>query len=181
MDYEYWLQMAHDDLATRDVGEVNMHCAIGLPGAEQLDVPAYKHRLDEWAHLIALATEHHIGRSRPTEDGADSEAHFRMLVFVTVLQRNLGVRYNPACMDGPYDARDARTLFVHGLVEGAGGTCASLPVLYLALGRRVGYPLTLVEAKEHLFVRWQDRCGESFNIESTMRGFVARSDEYYRS
>ncbi len=39
-------------------------------------------------------------------------------------------------MDDGAFFRDSRHLFLHGIVEGKGGGCASLPV-----GRRLGYPL----------------------------------------
>jgi hypothetical protein len=55
-----------------------------------------------------------------------------------------------------------------------------MPVLYIVVGRRLGYPLRLVRAKEHLFARWEEPGGERFNIESTSRGFSVRDDEFYR-
>jgi hypothetical protein len=105
---------------------------------------------------------------------------FRMLALVTVLQRDYGVRYDSACQEGPYCALDPRTLFIHGLLEGHGGTCATMPVLYIAIGRRLGYPLHLVHAGEHFFVRWEEPGGERFNIEATTLGFTPRDDEHYR-
>jgi hypothetical protein len=111
----------------------------------------------------------------------EPESHLRMLVLVTVLQRNLGVRYNLAFSEGEYDASDPRNLFLHGLLSGHGGTCATMPVLYTAIGRRLGYPLKLVHAREHLFCRWDDPNGERFNIEATSAGLNLCGDDYYRT
>jgi hypothetical protein len=39
-----WKQLAlesDEQLASRDVAEVHLACAAGLPGAERIDVPAY--------------------------------------------------------------------------------------------------------------------------------------------
>jgi hypothetical protein len=102
-----------------------------------------------------------------------------MLALVTVLQRDLGVRYYAPFSQGDYDARDSRNLFLHGLLSGHGGTCVTMPVLYIAIGRSLGYPLHLVQAKEHLFARWDEPGGERFNIECTSRGFLAPDDEHY--
>jgi hypothetical protein len=55
-----------------------------------------------------------------------------------------------------------------------------MPVFFVAVGRRLGYPLKLVRAKGHLFARW-DEGERSFNIEGTSIGFVAHPDKYYRS
>src|ERR1035437_4588273 len=59
------------------------------------------------------------------------------------------------------------------------GTCSSMPVLYLAIGRRLGYPLKRVTTKAHLFVRWEGG-GERFNIEATGHGLNRFEDDYYR-
>ncbi len=72
-----------------------------------------------------------------------------------------------------------KDLFVHGLTEGEHqGTCASLPVFYVAIGRRLGYPLKLVESKGHLLARWED-AKERFNIEGTSRGLNCFPDKEY--
>src|SRR5262249_21785344 len=72
---------------------------------------------------------------------------------------------------------DPRHLFLHGPLNGHGGTCVTLPLLYVAVGRRLGYPLTLARAKEHFYCRWQGE--EPFAIEATSPGFRAMDDDYY--
>jgi hypothetical protein len=56
-----------------------------------------------------------------------------------------------------------------------------MPVLYVAIGRRLGYPVSLVAAHDHLFVRWQ-RPGEdaSRDLEATSQGVVFQTDDYYK-
>ena len=164
-----------------DLAETNLNLACGLPGSETLDVAGYLRQLDTWARLVARKTERCLPMfHRSPAEFDDSLAKFRMMALVTVLQRDLGVRYDPACQEGPYFALDSRTLFIHGLLDGHGGTCATMPVLYIAIGRRLGYPLHLVHAGEHFFVRWEEAGGERFNIEATTLGFTPRDDEHYR-
>ena len=86
---------------------------------------------------------------------------------------------DPNCFDP--DFSDSRDLFIHGLVYGPGGTCIRCPSLYAAVGRRLGYPLKLVESKGHLFVRWDDPNGERLNIEATGQGLSCPADEHYRT
>jgi regulator of sirC expression with transglutaminase-like and TPR domain len=103
-----------------------------------------------------------------------------MIVLITVLMKDLGVRYNPERIHN-VDFTHADDLFLSGLLRGTGGTCISMPVLYVAIGRRLGCPLKLVEGPEHLFLRWEDQeTGERFNIEGTTQGFVSEPDEYYK-
>ncbi|MGL6097413.1 MAG: transglutaminase family protein, partial [Fimbriiglobus sp.] len=80
------------------------------------------------------------------------------------------------------DWRDSRNIFLHGLLsENRTGTCPSLPVLIVAIGRRLGYPLFLVRAPAHLFCRWEDRTtGVRFNIEYNGHGMTDHPDEHYR-
>jgi hypothetical protein len=59
-----------------------------------------------------------------------------------------------------------------------------MPVLYVAVCRRLGFPVFLVEAKDHLYCRWDDRQGEffpreRFNIEGSSRGFSSPPDSFY--
>jgi hypothetical protein len=163
-----------------DIAALNLHCALGLPGSENVDIPACLRTLDDWAATIAHGTRRMMPKfSANPEEYNGSESYFRILIMVTVLQRNLGVRYNPECMTGPVDCTDPSNLFIHGVLQGHQGTCASLPVLYVALGRRLGYPLRLVGAKQHLFARWDDPGGERFNIECTSQGLLCHPDEYY--
>jgi regulator of sirC expression with transglutaminase-like and TPR domain len=163
-----------------DIAETNLNLAVGLPGSETLDVSRYLQKLDVWARLVATTTERCLPmfyRSRSEFD--NSLPKFRILALVTVLQRDLGVCYDPACQEGAYCALDPRVLFIHGLLDGQGGTCVTMPVLYVAIGRRLGYPLHLVQAREHFFVRW-DEPGERFNIEATTLGFTPRDDDHFR-
>jgi len=55
-----------------------------------------------------------------------------------------------------------------------------MPVLYTAVARRLGYPVYLVNAKEHLFCRW-DKSGERVNVEGTNRGMNSFADDHYMS
>jgi hypothetical protein len=59
------------------------------------------------------------------------------------------------------------------------GTCSSMPVLFAAVGRRLGCPLKLVTTKGHLFVRWEG-ASERFNIEATGHSVNRFDDDYYR-
>src|SRR5262249_21266996 len=116
-----------------------------------------------------------------------SWAKFRAHAMIAVLQRQCGFRYNYATTAENFPFRPEDT-FVHGILFGEGGTCASLPVLYAAIGRRLGYPLKIVKAigkrgtNSHFFCRWDDPGGERFNIETTAAdGLCCLPDDYYRA
>lgn len=109
-------------------------------------------------------------------------------MMAVVLQEDFKVHYNPAraTMPGVFEPNDkffadSKDVFIHGLMEPTTmGTCSSLPVLYVAVGRRLGYPLYLVSCKNHLFVRWLDT-HTSLNLEATSEGLVTHESDYYKS
>jgi hypothetical protein len=54
-----------------------------------------------------------------------------------------------------------------------------MPIFYIALGRRLGYPLKLAKAKGHLFLRW-DSPKEKFDMDATGKGLNKYDDEHYK-
>ena len=55
-----------------------------------------------------------------------------------------------------------------------------MPILYLAIGRRLKYPMKLVRAKQHYFVRWDDSRKTRFNVECGAARFLPLDDEHFR-
>ncbi|MFN0017422.1 MAG: transglutaminase family protein [Pirellulaceae bacterium] len=176
---------------------LNLLCAQGLPHSEDIDLDRIGEWLDKAARQVELVTARHWYRFlKSPEFYHNSPAYFRCYYMLQVLQEDFGVKYNPKravdsdfqnanCMNP--DFRDSRDLFIHGIIDGEGGTCCSMPILYAAVGRRLGYPLEIVEAPGHYFNRWNDRDGSKFgtaeviNIEGSGYGITTHPDEYYRT
>jgi len=167
---------------------MNLLCAQGLPGAEGFDLEVSLAELDKMAARVRSETERQLYRfQKHPAEFEYSEAFFRMLMLAVVLAEDFGVRYAPARIGTAADARagdgffaDAQDVFLLGLTgPRRQGTCSSLPVLQVAVGRRLGYPLKLVTTKGHLFVRWEG-AGERFNIEAAGNGVNRFTDDYYR-
>lgn len=157
-----------------------MACAEGLPGAENIPYAECIDRLNHYVHCVRQHTERRL-RDFPSqaETYDHSEAKFRVVWMISVLQKVFGVHYNPAKKprDVPLNTADK---FIHGALVGEGGTCASLPVVYTAVGRRLNYPLKLVSCKGHLLFRWEQPGGERFNIEVNDRSIDDPPDDNYR-
>ena len=168
-----------------DLALLNLVCAHGLPGARVMDIEVCLRTINSWTHKVRYYTNELLRQyHREPSDYYSSEPYFRMLCLVTCLQRNCGVHYNLAKIspDAVFEAADS---FIFGIVQGNGGTCATMPVVYTAIGRRLGYPLKLVDARggdaNHTFVRWDDPNGVRFNIEATAQGMSCHPDDYYRA
>jgi regulator of sirC expression with transglutaminase-like and TPR domain len=59
------------------------------------------------------------------------------------------------------------------------GNCITMPILFAALGQRIGLAMTLAEAPLHVFVKYTDDAGKVWNLEPTSGGGFTR-DEWYR-
>jgi hypothetical protein len=183
------LALAPAQLGQVDIARMNLLCAEGLRGSEKLKVEEFTTRLDGIARQVEVETRRHFFKfhNNPAEF-ENSEAYFRMLYLFTVLQADVGIHYNPDRITpvGAFEPNsvffaDSRDVFIHGLIddERRMGTCASMPALYVAIGRRLGYPLKLASAKNHLFIRWED--GRTrLNFDGTGRGMSMFEDNHYR-
>lgn len=108
-------------------------------------------------------------------------------MMAVVFYEDFNIRYNPERISNPQDINpndrffaDSQDIFLHGLIGSRRmGTCSSMPVLYTAVGRRLGYPLKLVTTKAHLFLRWED-AKERFNLEATGRGMNRYDDAHFK-
>jgi hypothetical protein len=185
----YLLSMHRSQLSRVEIGVMNVLCAVGLSGSDAINMDSSLVGLDDMASRVKVETARHYRKFQANpKEFTESEAYFRMLCLVTVLQQDFGVGYSPnraRPSEGSIEPNetffaDSRDIFIHGLLgPRRTGTCASLPVLYIAVGRRLGYPLKLVGAKNHLFVRW-DNGRERLNIEATTQGLTTFDDAYYR-
>ncbi|MEM1355638.1 MAG: transglutaminase family protein [Planctomycetota bacterium] len=189
------LDLSTEELKQVDIARMNLLCAKGLPGAPDQDsIEQALEMIDRWTERVRFETDRHLYRvhdPRYVERWNRSEARFRAETMLQVLQQDCGVHYN---RDRIFEIDFSRSqdLFIHGLLpddEGKinGGTCASMPVLYAAVGRRLGYPIYLVTASNHVFCRWdgkqadEPRFRETFNIEGTGEGGMAfHTDDYYK-
>ncbi|MBX9627172.1 MAG: hypothetical protein K2X82_25440 [Gemmataceae bacterium] len=178
-------RLSDEELGRYDIAAVNLAVAAGLPGAGAMD-PAYcLESLDQWTAYARVVTADCLTRFPAfAERYGHSEARFRASVLVNALQQGPGLRYNPAKIpfDAPFDATD---YFVYGAIQGPGGTCSSMPVVYASVGRRLGYPIGIASCRGrsglgHRFNRW-DGGGERFNVDGTGDGCSIPPDDYYRT
>ena len=178
-----------DELASVDIGLMNLLCAEGLPGAENLNVGQCMTNLDQWAQDLKWQIDRNFHRYNENPDYFYNSTNFyQMLMMASILYSQYNIRYNPDLIEPVTDTEisddqffaDSRNVFINGLVGSERmGTCSSLPVLYVALCRRLGYPIKLVSAKAHFLIRW-DSSTERFDMDTTGKGMNKYDDERYR-
>ncbi len=195
------LALPPDQLEKVDIARIDLLLAEGLPSSTNLDVEQCLKTLDEWASEVKMETERNYHRFvEHPEKFQNSLGRYRMAVMAAVLCQDLRVHYDPQrqkelfennyfTQSQPYSKAeqhffsDASDFFLQGLLSDKRyGTCASMPYLYVAIGRRLGYPVSIAGAYTHSYVYYDEGNGKHFNVEATEdRGFVTLSDDEYRN
>lgn len=186
-----------EELDKVDIAVLNLLCAEGLRGSENLDIQQCLDTLEAWARHVRRETDRNFHQfAEHPEEFKNALAYYRMGVLGAVLCEDLRIEYNPDLERVSNEAMkthalekwnrffgDSGDVFIHGLLSGKHlGTCSSMPFLYAAIGRRLGYPVTIAARKHHLYARYDEGNGEHLNIEATEnRGFATPSDEEFRT
>jgi hypothetical protein len=166
------LDLTEDDLASHDLVELNLLVARSIPSQAQLDIPKYQRLADEWADAVRsrlLAVEPVFHRS--PNDWKNDIHLFRLGVLCEFLECGAGVQY----IEEQREAKtvrytDSSHLFLNGVMDTRRGTCGSLATLHVAIGRRLGWPVSLAAVKSHLICRYDDG-RVTHNIEATQSGY----------
>lgn len=184
-DWRRYAALPEEELAKTNLCFLNLVCSLGLPGSEGIDLHEAIKTLEIWAQIVERWTttariEYFL---KDPAQFQNSEAFFRCVSLIIALQRHCNVRYDERKIglgpDAPFEFDD---YFVRGVLAGDKGTCATLPIIYATIGRRLGYPIKLVCAKRHLFCRWDDpTSGTRINIEGASEGFNSYEDQHYLS
>jgi hypothetical protein len=173
------LGLDQNGLCGCDIALLNLACAEGCPGSENVKMAACLKTLDEWASKVAAVTERRLPefQAKPDEYGS-SEGQFRMHVLASVVREDLGVRLDVENPRSPTAARPTDR-FISGIFsDEKRGTPASMPVLYVALARRLKYPVHLALPEGRILVRWQGAEGQDrFNLDCSGAGLKFLGDE----
>jgi len=181
----------------------NYFAARGLPGTEKSNLPTWFAKQSEWGGKCKFQICRHMYRfdaqanQEPTPYSyGNSLARFFCWHMLQVLQLHCGVKYHPDRKFNP-DFCQPPDIFAHGIMDddGQGGTCASMPVVYVSMGRYLGLPVYLVETRGHAFFRYDDPKGttirwtnpdlvlwippDRFNIEGAGEGIAFLPDSHY--
>lgn len=68
--------------------------------------------------------------------------------------------------------------FLNKLLDTKLGNCVTMTTLYMAVAQRLGYPVFMVLAPGHLFLRYEPEKGDSFNLEIIRQGFMQTDQDY---
>ncbi len=127
--------------------------------------------IDVYSALI----DYEVGRARTmTNDSADPD--YRIRVLNALLYKIIGIKYDFTDPEG----ENFKNRVLNGLLDRRRGNCASMPVLYIAISQRLGYPIFAVAVPDHLFVRYVDSNLKEQNIEASGQGGYISDGEYIK-
>jgi len=174
------LAASPEELQRVDIGLMNLLCAEDLKGSEDLNVSKFLATLDEWTNVVSVDTARRMAAYYRNPSKYDNSPNlFKAVTMILTLKNTIGVDYNMEIMQRD-EFPDSKDVFLHGCLSGKKeGGCISIPVLCVAVGRRLGYPLKLVLTRQHVFFRWDDG-KEVFNMEACCPGCDTHPDDYYR-
>jgi regulator of sirC expression with transglutaminase-like and TPR domain len=130
----------------------------------EIEVVAYSARID------ALAAEARQFIARQGRRDPDSVVR----ALNTWYYRSYGVQYDHA----PNGRATRSNYFINGLLDTKRGQCITLPMLYMAIAQRLGYPVYAVMAPEHTFVRFVDPSLREQNIDLSQGAGYSSDAEY---
>ncbi len=181
-DYRQLLACAEEQLACTDPVQMNLLVAKSIPSLADLDIPRYQQLADRWAEDVRqrLPAAEQVFRRTPGEWKNDVN-FFRLGVLCGYLEYEAGIAYNEDQRDGgPIFYTDPSDLFLNGVMDTRRGTCGNMAALHVAIGWRLGWPVSLACVKSHFVCRYDDG-RVTHNIEATQAGyggFKSDPDDY---
>ena len=151
------LKLSENDI---DVGVIALTLAKEI--YPDIDVDSYSTKIDALAEQVRRL-------ARGTDD-----PDLRVRCLNTVLYRNeqfhasreLSVQRKP------------ENYFLNRVLDTKQGNCFSMPLLYVAVAQRLGWPVYLVHVPDHTFVRYADPAFKQQNIEATSGGGYVPDEKY---
>ncbi len=132
----------------------------------KIDVQKYLSRIDQ----IAEEVKNYSGGTKDPEQ--------RIRHMNTYFYKYLGFDYNKN--PDLVLSSDLKVSALSTLLDSKQGTCFSLPLLYMVIAQRLGWPIKMVAAPRHLFIRYVDPRLKQQNIEATGYGGYTSDEEYIR-
>jgi hypothetical protein len=179
-DYRQLLPFSDEEFRRADPLVMNLLVARSIPSLAHLEIPRYAALRDEWAEAIkARLAKVELFFWREQGRWRYDVNFFRLGVLCEYLDCELRIAYKE-------DQRNVTSvyytnpsdLFLNGVMDTRRGTCGNMAALHVALGWRLGWPVSLACVRGHFICRYDD--GKvRYNIEATQAergGFKSDSD-----
>ena len=171
---EQLLGLSNVELGEIDPVVMNLVVARGIPSLANLDIGHYVRLADQWAAEIrGYLPEFEAAFCRNPRAWRNDLDLCRLVTIARFVGEALRIDYreDQKNLAGVWYT-DPTDLFLNGVMDNRQGTCANMALLWVVLGRRLGWPVSLACVGPHKICRYDDG-RKAFNIEAT---FVNGSD-----
>jgi len=151
-----------ETLPEEDIDIGNAALALAKDIHPDLDIEAYSARIDSLAEKVKKLAN------------GSKDPDIRVRSINTVLYWEEGIEYD---LSDPLGENIDNRL-ISGIMDTKKGSCVSMPLLYLAIAQRLGYPIYPVIVPQHTFLRYVDAGYKTPNIETTSKGGYLPDDGY---
>jgi regulator of sirC expression with transglutaminase-like and TPR domain len=86
--------------------------------------------------------------------------------------------YRVSYDNSPQSRNKRQNFFLHNVLDTREGNCLSIPMLYMAIAQRLGYPVYAVMVPDHSFLRFVDPRLKEQNIELSGGAGYSPDEEY---
>lgn len=131
----------------------------------ELDVQEYSAKINTITSAVKTLTR------------GSTDPDYRVRALNTHLYKDFGMKYD---LNDPY-VKNLQNRYINGILDTKKGSCVSMPLLYLSVAQRLGYPVYPVSAPQHIFLRYVDPKLKLQNIEATGGGGNSPDEEYIAS
>jgi hypothetical protein len=183
--FEFLSRLPSGELTRVDPLVLNLAVARGAPTLSSLAIQDYSAKADRWTAEF----EHYLPSSesqfrRSPHEWKNDLAFFRLGLLCWYVDEILGIRYreDQQFLQAVWYT-DPSDLFLNGVMDSRRGTCGNMSALHVAIGWRLGWPVSLACAGWHILCRYSDGI-KTHNIEATNNGrggFHSHPDSYYRA
>lgn len=143
-----------------DIGIAALTIATGI--YPELDIKAYSEKIDAMVTAARLVAK------------GSTDPDYRIRALNTFLYKYMGIKYDLS----DTNAEKLQNRYLNGILDTKMGSCITMPILYIAIAQRLGYPIYPVSVPWHYFLRYVDPKLKQQNIETTGGGGYVPDEEY---
>lgn len=169
-DYMRLLALSDGELAGVGPLVANLLVAKSIPSLADLAIDKYHGQVNQLSKELRrrLPGAEAVFHDSPDEWGGDIN-FFRLGVLYGVIE-GAGIQYKMDQRNATAVAyTDPSDLFLTGVLDTRRGTCGNMAALFVAVGRSLGWPVSLAAVRSHFVCRYDDR-QVTYNIETTRVG-----------
>jgi hypothetical protein len=183
-DWQELIGLPNSSLGRLDPLVMSLLVARGIKGLENLEIEPFRDLLDRAAEFLRQQLPNADRNFHENPATYKNDIRFsRLALLCWFVGSVLKIRYREdQAFQQKVSYKDPGDLFLHGVLSTRRGTCSNMAQVYVVLGWRLGWPVSLACAGSHFLCRYDDG-SVTYNIEASNADdgtFESPTDDEYR-